>query len=164
MEKKAKIYNMLADCSARFKEKVSTDYIKAISYDLEEYSTVDIKKSLDLIKRQSDFFPSLAQIIKNIDPSTSEHELATTQALTILEAARNYSCYDKDGPQDCLGELWEVASMFGWAALTKITDKELNTTRAQLRDLCKAFNKNNISKESNKNLEILSGSIIEKVG
>jgi len=159
MQKKALIYNMLADCSARFKENVSKDYLQAISYDLEKYSIEDIKSSLELIKTQSDFFPSLAQIIKNIAPVTSEHELATTQALIILEAARNYSCYDKQGPKDFLGELWEVASMFGWSALTKLTDKELNTARAQLRDLCKAFNKIKPNKNGDKKLKSITGQL-----
>lgn len=139
MNRKSEIYLILTKLSASFKETPEPDYLQAISCDLEEYSIEAIKASCDIVKKTCKFFPSLSEIVKNIEPVIEEIDIANEKANKILYAAANYSQYDKVGPKEFLGDLWPIADTFGFAGLTMITNDDLKIVRAQLRGHCKSY-------------------------
>jgi len=119
------------------------------SYDLEL-----VKKAIVKIALESKFFPDISEIVAILDPKMDEKAEANEMAGAIIESISRYGRYHGEGAAAYLGKkAWLVVSRLGgWSDLCKVTNSELNTLRAQIRDLSQAMNQ--LSKTNPENEKI----------
>ncbi|GEM_PF-5363374 len=138
-EKKARIYDELVALDVILGTEQKKERLVGYVNHLETYPLGSIISILRGFHRRLIYFPRLAEIIENLEGfSDSTIDLANVIASDII------SCISKFGPgrieevKKELGPNFVVVEKFGrWADLCAITYNEVNTVRAQLRELAK---------------------------
>jgi len=85
-------------------------------------------------------FPDISDIMKIINPPISEQDKAMEMAGEILDAIRSFGSYQVKEAREALGPVvWLAIERFGgWSTLTSLTNNEMGSARAQLRECCKS--------------------------
>lgn len=119
-------------------EKVTPERLKFYSELLVgELTPEELKASIKNIIFKCKFFPSIAEIIEIVRPSVDDQ--ANEIAGEILNSIRNFGTPEVKEAMAFLGpEKWDVVTRFGgWSILSKLEYDQMNTARAQLRELAK---------------------------
>lgn len=109
-----------------------------------EYSWEQLSKAILHIARERgsrDPFPSIKEIIKVMNPTSDPEAEAQEVAARIIEAVSKDGYTNHSRAKMRIGDLgWQVVEGFGgWRQLCEtLTDKNVTSIRAQLRDLAKA--------------------------
>jgi len=138
---KADIFNALVYLAKAYgKETIPQDRLEIYTEFLsKELTVVELKKSFSKILQECKFFPSVAEIIELAKPKADINSEANIIANEIFE------CISRFGPQQTaeakayLGDKYFIAERFGWMNLCSIQNNEISTTKAQLRELAKAY-------------------------
>jgi hypothetical protein len=104
-----------------------------------ELTPDDFQKSLKLIILKCKFFPSVAEIIELAKPKEDVNAEANIIANEIIGCISRFGPYQTKEAKEFLGDKFFVAEKFGWQNLCHVTYEELGTTKAQLRELAKAY-------------------------
>lgn len=137
---KAQVFRALCDLAKAYgKDSISQDRLEIYTeFLVSELSVSELRKSFSKILVTCKFFPSIAEIIELAKPKFDTSEEAVIIANKVLECARSFSYADIKGAKEFLGEHFLIAERYGWRNLVELQNSELQSARAQLRELAKA--------------------------
>ena len=97
------------------------------------------------------FFPDISDILKIVDPKLSESDNANEIAGSIIESIARFGRNRGDEVRAEIGETaWHCVKRFGgWKEICNVEQSQLNTLRAQLREMSKASVKISVQRENN---------------
>ncbi len=108
---------------------------------LSKFSEDQVLKALDGLIFKCEFFPDIAKIAREIEESGANiSDESNSTASKIIAAISEVGPYEVIRAKEQIGEIgWCVVERFGgWPLLCKVTNDQLPSTRAQLRDLSKS--------------------------
>lgn len=137
-KKNKKIYDALAKLSVLFDNPPSQTRLKAYVEVLNDYNEADITFGIKSAQIECDRFPSLAWLIKKMQGVGTEMDAALQMSGEIIESISRFGRMRGDEAKEYLGEVaWlAVERSGGWNNLCQITNNQVPTTKAQLRDIC----------------------------
>jgi hypothetical protein len=155
------IYDKIASMAVLYGQAQTQQRITMYVELLAKYDCFSISRALDEIAVTSKFFPSLAEIIENIAFLNCVTLDPTEVANSLINSTYSFGEYRPKEAREYLGlEKWDIVEKFGgWRALCRFDESQKSTIRAQLRDLIKAINSNDI--ESFKRIGLSHGSEVE---
>jgi hypothetical protein len=138
---KNKIYSSMVYLAKIYgSEKVDSERIKMYTEVLsEELTSEETQRAIRQVVAKCKFFPSIAEIIELARPKVDTHDEATIIANEIIECISRFGPYQIQEVRQFLGDKFFIAERFGWANLCAIQNNEIFATKAQLRDLAKAY-------------------------
>ena len=140
MENRKEIFKQLTALSVAMGVDQKPERIKFYVDALVKFDLLKTNAAIAKIARTNKFFPQLVEIIDVINgPEVPTDEMAIIIANEILQCAARFSSQDIEGARHCLGDKFQIAERFGWVALTRLEYSDLPATRAQLRELAKAY-------------------------
>lgn len=141
MNQKAQIYDALVMLSVVLNQPQDERRLKFFAEALSEYDVSQVIAQIKSFSIKAKYFPQLVEIIeplKGLDVPTDE--LATIIASEIIECLSKFGQGDVEGLKKHLGDKYQIIERFGgWKSLCMITYAEIPATRAQLRELAKAY-------------------------
>lgn len=139
---KFEVYNLLVSVAQVFRDtKINQEGLKFYTETLaNELSFDEIKNAVMKIAvtKREPFFPSIAEIIQTAKPKLSVDEEANLVANEIIKCVAELGPYRLSEVRERLGSNFAIAESFGWMNLCEVQNSELQTVRAQLRELSKA--------------------------
>ncbi len=86
------------------------------------------------------FYPSIAELKELLQPKEDPKDQANEMSGAILQAVRDYGRYQPLKIKMLLGPIaWHAIESFGgWELLCNTPEDQMQTVRAQLRDMCKS--------------------------
>lgn len=138
MTYKAQIYDLLTKFSEFFEVQPTSARLQAYTEELSKYDPEILKKAFDEIKRTCDRFPSLAAILRIIDPKADPKNEANELAGEIINCISRFGYTSPGEVKKTVGETgWFAIERFGgWENVCKTSMGDLSMVRAQLRDMC----------------------------
>jgi hypothetical protein len=138
---KNKIYSSMVYLAKFYAtEKVDSDRLKMYTEVLsEELTPEQLHMAIRRVVTSCRFFPSVAEIIELARPKADARDDATIIANEIIECVSRFGPYQVKEVKEYLGDKFFVAERFGWANLCAIQNSEIQSVRAQLRDLAMAY-------------------------
>ena len=121
---------------------VNRERIKIYCMDLRDYNQAEVIQAIRKLRVSSTWFPQICEIIDMVKMQGQDAgELATIIASEIIEAISMFGSQDVKGVKEHLGDekYGIVERSGGWKNLCSITNAEIPSTRAQLRELAKAY-------------------------
>lgn len=141
MRNQAQIYDALALLSVVLNQPQDTKRLQFYAEALKDFEVERVVGLIQSLSRTTKFFPQLVEIIeplKGLDAPTEE--TATIIASEIIECISRFGPYQTNEVKQYLGEKFQVIDRIGgWQSLCQITNGEVASTRAQLRELAKAY-------------------------
>jgi len=145
MQKEAKeiIFDALRRLAIAKGADATKERLQICSEYLSKYELGKVIQALEQLFVEQPGFPDISKIIAMVDPKPDLDAEANNLANMVIESISSYGPDRIDDVKKHVGEKgWFVIERFGgWNNLCKIEDKEINITRAQLRDLCKSVSK-----------------------
>ncbi len=119
---------------------IAQERIELYTEVLSKYDTKKVLEAIKTLTLESRFFPDISEFLKIIDPNPDKDTLANDMVGAIIEAIAEFGSYNSEGAAEYLGvKAWHVVERSGgWQTLCQTTYNQLNTLRAQLRDLAKS--------------------------
>lgn len=104
----------------------------------EQLSAEQLKAAIPLIFSKCKFFPSIAEIVEIAKGSDLDNAHESVEL--IFRALREFGFYRAKEAKESLPEnIWNIIQAFGgWSELCRIENSQLNTARAQLREIAKS--------------------------
>jgi hypothetical protein len=138
---KAAIYDQINSLAIAFGTPQTKERIMIYAEELSEFDQHDIIRAIKRAKIECKFFPSLSEIVDFIKlPNGNPEEVAVRIANEIIECISKFGPYQTLEVKNHLGENWGVVERFGgWRSLCEISNEEIPTTKAQLRELAKSY-------------------------
>jgi hypothetical protein len=135
------VFEVLKDMAKAYgKDSITAERLEIYTNVLVDELTIEeLRKAFSKILVQCKFFPSIAEIIELAKPKVDSTEVATIIANEIIECISRFGPYQFKEAKDYLGHKFYVAERFGWSNLCAIQNSEISSTRAQLRELAKAY-------------------------
>ncbi len=161
--KKELIYDELVALAVCFGQKPDIERLTLYTNNLSQYPTADVLRSIREIMSSSKFFPSLSEIIEVINQHGEGpiNERAISVASEIIGCISRFGNYRVNEVKEYLGSNFEIVERSGgWDNLCKISYEEIPSTRAQLREIAKAYFNMKIRK-SDPNLKQLESGLDE---
>lgn len=138
---KKEIYDLISKFSVFFVPNPSIEKIKAYSeaLALDNFTTEQVNFVLNNYARKSKFFPSLSDFYEPFTANENETDHANELAGKIISCIGDFGPWRSDEVKEHVGKLgWDVVENFGgWQLICNITNDQIPTVRAQLRDLAK---------------------------
>ena len=133
-------------------QKISPERIELYVEYLSKYETTQIMRALKICLETIPYFPAISHILKILDPHKTENDIGNEILSEIMTALKNNGEYQaRDVKQTISKSAWDaVEGVGGWTALCRMTYSDLNTARAQIREMGKAVVKNLKIVENNK--------------
>ena len=136
-------------------------YVQNASSDLRGLDEHGVKEIFKGLVRVCEKFPSYAEFLRWSGIETNTHDQAVLMAGQIIEAISDFGTMQVTEAKAYLGpRAWMAVRKFGgWKDLCMLDYSQLNTARAQLRDICKGvinvdkINPNLITDETQKNVK-----------
>jgi hypothetical protein len=137
------LYDALMKFGVLFEKVPSPERIQAYVEELKKYSPEQVSSALKQLKVEARYFPSLSEIIERINPPLSENDHANEMMGAIIDSLTKFGQYQAEEAKKHLGpEAWFVVERIGgWHSLCMATYDELNSMRAQVREMAKAAKK-----------------------
>lgn len=139
MDKRKEIFKQLVALSVAMGSEQKPERLEFYAEQLKEFELQKVISAITKIARTNKFFPQLVEIIepiRGLDAPTDE--IAVMIANEIIESL--YRCGSEAHAQQVLGEKYPIVQrMGGWESLSRIDLSEIPATRAQLRELAKAY-------------------------
>lgn len=152
-DKKLAIKSAIYQMGLRFNQEPSREKIEAYANDLIGFTPEQIIFAFrQVINSGSAFFPSLAEILKHLRPPEEKKEdLAPVIVNEMLQAIRNFSQYDEVRMLESVSENARLAFLALGSTMDIRLSENLETSKAQLRDLIKGViaSKENAAKSEN---------------
>jgi len=122
---------------------VTTERIEGYVEYLKEYNHDEVMAAFKNLFESSHRFPDLSDIIKIIKPPLTETDKANEVMGAIMEALQSFGPMQPKEARAKLGPIaWFVVERVGgWNSLCMATYDQLNSMRAQVRDMAKAAEK-----------------------
>jgi hypothetical protein len=142
MSNKKKIYDELSLLAATFGATPNVDRIKIYTEDLSEFDFDSVILAIRTARKTFKFFPQLAELIDLVkNPGAPTDEQAVMIANEIIECLSKFGAYQVKELKEHLGpeKYGIIERSGGWTNLSQITYAEIPTTRAQLREVAKAY-------------------------
>jgi len=141
MKNQEQIYDALAMLSVVLNQPQDAKRLMFYAEALKEY---DLRQVLALIKgfaTKVKFFPQLVEIIEPLQGlSVPTDEMATMIASEIIESIARFGYSNLPEAKAHLGEKFQIVERYGgWEELCRIGNDQIPATRAQLRELAKAY-------------------------
>ena len=139
MDKNREICMQLIALSVAMGTEQKPERIKYYANELMEFDFMEIASAIKKASRVNKFFPQLSEIIELINgPQIPTDELAAIIASEIIEAI--HRCGTSSDAREMLGDKFQIVERSGgWESLIRITYAEIPATKAQLRELAKAY-------------------------
>lgn len=137
---KHQVFEALKDLAKAYgKDSITQDRLEIYtSFLVNELTVQELRNSFSKILTSCKFFPSIAEIMELARPKAEVTDEAVLIASRVLECARSFSYADIKGAKEFLGVYFPIAERYGWKNLVELQYSELQTARAQLRELAKA--------------------------
>ena len=137
-EYKAQIWDVLSKFSLLFDNPPPNARLEAYCAYLAKYSPKQIKLVLDSMAREFEKFPSLAAIMKILEPKIIEKDRANELVGELFSAVKKFGYYRAVEAKEFLAaKKWKCVENFGgWENLCLVERDEMAMARAQLRDIC----------------------------
>jgi hypothetical protein len=139
---KREIYDLISKFSVFFVPVPSIEKIKAYTeaLSLDNFTSEQVNFVLNNCARKSKFFPSLSDFYETFSPQDSEIDQANEMAGKIISCISLFGPMRRGDVFDYVGEEgWRVIENYGgWTSLCEITNDQVPTVRAHLRDLAKS--------------------------
>lgn len=139
--KESKIFNQLVVLSVSLGQQQDPKRLEIYVENLKRFELEPLLRQIESFSRSAKYFPQLVEIIgplTGLDVPTDE--LATIIASEIIECISRFGPYQTNEVRTYLGDKFQIAQRIGgWQALCQISYDEIPTTRAQLRELAKAY-------------------------
>lgn len=141
MDNKQGIYKQLVGLSVVLGQEQRPERLNYYADNLKKYDLEKVKSTIKKISLSSKFFPQLAEIIEKVEEGVfSSEDMATQIASEVIECISKFGPYQVKELKEYLGDKFELVNRFGgWGLLCNITNNEIPATRAQLRELAKAY-------------------------
>ena len=138
-ENKARIFDALVKFGILFDYSPTKERLMIYVEHLVNYPAIEIYKALTKLKTTANKFPTLADIENILNASLNESDNANEGMARIVAALSQFGQYQAKDAREHLGsEAWFVVlGLGGWCNLCLCTHSELNTLRAQARELFK---------------------------
>lgn len=143
-KKKERIYDLLAQLSVLFDDRPSEERLIAFCEVLHEYPMSDIEKSIKRAITESERFPTVARLVKNMLPDVTQVDDAANRiAGEIISGISRFGRYNYNEAKKSMSNsaIQVVESFGGWALICETTTAQLNTVRAQLRDIARGISR-----------------------
>ena len=139
MNEQAKIFEGLQKLAILMGGNVSQERLIGYVNYLSEYSYEEVQNALNKIVLTCDRFPTIKQIRSILEPELNGDQNAIDLAGTIISCISSIGGNNHEQAKKEIGEIgWQaVESYGGWRELCKISNNEIGTANAQLRELCK---------------------------
>jgi hypothetical protein len=138
----ARLYKHFANyCEAKGIDATESRIRVQVDYLTARYSEQEIIKAVSKLFGESQWFPDASMVIAKIKPSSDEVKLdALAMSGEIIAAISSKGQYQAVEAKKMLGATaWYAVERFGgWNYICGLQYDELNTARAQLRDLCRS--------------------------
>lgn len=141
--KQAEIYDSLNLLAIVLNQPQDSTRLQFYAEALKDFDSKSVIRQIESFAKSARYFPQLVEIIepmRGLDMPSDE--LATIIASEIIECLHLFG-NDKDSLsklREKLGEKYSIIERFGgWNSLSQITYAEIPSTRAQLRELAKAY-------------------------
>ena len=141
-EVKQAIFRELVVLAAYYGKTESTERLQLYTEDLMEYNPSDVLKAIKAVRKKSEFFPSMAKIIEEIQsPNGPTEEMAVMIANEIVECFSMFGQQNSGEARSFLGpDKWGIVERAGgWTNICMTPYSELGTLRAQIREVAKAY-------------------------
>lgn len=140
---KDKIYCELVLLSVSVGQKQEEARLKIYVESLMAYEPESVIQAIRSVMMTTRFFPAIVDIIEKIkSPNGTTDEQAVMVANKIFEAITRFGSYQWAEAKEFLGEdVVGIVERFGggWTDLCRVEYDEIPTTKAQLRELAKAY-------------------------
>jgi len=139
---KKEIYDELVLLSGAFDKPQTPQRLTIYTEDLSEYDSKSVIMAIREIRKRCKFFPALSEIIDLVkNPGLPTDEQAILIANEIIECLSRFGANNVKELQAFLGpeKYGVIERAGGWTNLCMVTYQELPSTRAQLRELAKAY-------------------------
>lgn len=114
--------------------------LQAYTEILSNYEPDQLSQCLKSMLMESNRFPEIGKILKNLNPQPNLEERAMEMATEIFRVVREIGSSDYEAAKKELGDvaMLAVQRAGGLHEIGQTDIKQLGTLRAQLRDICKA--------------------------
>jgi hypothetical protein len=136
---RARVIAAMSACAEACNRTFSDDTLKAFAHLLRDLPLAAVLRQFTLAMGDGRF-PSMNSVRAAVLGSVDDRDEAQDIADRILAAIPRFGGYRATDARTHLGEAaWEVVARFGgWEQVCKVTDRELGTLRAQMRDCARA--------------------------
>jgi len=134
------IFDQLRKLAISKGQEVTEERLHIYTEFLSKYDHADVMQALLKCFKEVKFFPDISEIIKAIEEPIDIETEAQIMAGEILDAAKSFGQYQANEAKEALGsKAWYSVERFGgWDTVCGLKYSELNTSRAQLKNICKA--------------------------
>lgn len=139
---KKEIYDELVLLSAAFEKPQTVQRLKIYTEELSKHKSEDVVMAVRKALTEFKFFPSLAELIELIrNKNGTIDEMAVIIANEIIECISRFGLNNMGECRAFLGvDKWGIVERSGgWSNLCSITNAEIPTTRAQIREVARAY-------------------------
>lgn len=149
----AEIYDALVLLSVVLNQPQDPKRLKFYAETLKEFDLKAVISQIKGFSTQARYFPQLVEIIEPLRGlNVPTDELATMIANEIIDSL--YRCGSEAHAAQVLGEKYYIVQRLGgWETLSRVDLSEINTLRAQTRELAKAYI-NRTKREMREDLEL----------
>lgn len=139
MNKQAEIFDALVLLSVVLNQPQDQKRLEFYAETLKDFDLNAVIRQIKSFSTSARFFPQLVEIIEPLRGLDAPvEELAVMIANEIIESL--YRCGSEAHAQQVLGEKYPIVQrMGGWESLSRIDLSEIPATRAQLREMAKAY-------------------------
>lgn len=146
MQKKEQVYEALRRLAIFKGDNPTDERLKLYCEYLEKYDCDKILFALKSLLENLNRFPDISDIIKLINPSLDANEDANVILGEIMEALASFGSMQSIEAKKSLGPIaWTVVlKIGGWDCLCKMGYSDLNSARAQMREMAKSVIKSSL--------------------
>lgn len=138
---------MLYRLSQTYTQKISDESLDVYVSVLKNFEIESIAAAIESIlsSKKEPFFPSLSEILFELNPRVNNEDEAQLMSDKIISTAARYGRYQQAEIKKNLSELeMQAMQSIGLIRILDSTDRELTVIRSQLRRTCKAILEKNV--------------------